>query len=80
MFNWFLTKLTDHWEKKCQKEMGGLPLLWVIYHADRPVPNIDFRLHPMFTGDMVLNAKCKEIADHMRNKYLEVKENEDENN
>jgi len=74
MLNWFLTKLTDHYENKCKKEMGGIPLLWVIYHPDKPIPNIDFRPHPMFTGDMFLNEKCKEIADYMRNNYLEPKE------
>jgi len=74
MFNWFLTKLTDHWEKKCQKEMGGIPMLWVIYQPDKPVPNMIFRLHPMFNGDMILNAKCKDIAEYMRSNYSEVKE------
>jgi len=77
MLNWFLTKLTDHWEKKCQKEMGGIPMLWVIYQLDKPIPNMIFRLNPMFHGDSILNAKCKDIAEYMRDKYLEVKEEQD---
>jgi len=54
--------------------MGGIPILWVIYQPDKPVPNMAFRAHPMFSGDAVLNAKCKDIAEYMRDKYLEVKE------
>jgi len=74
LLNWLPTKLTDHWEKKCKKQMGGLPLLWVIYHPDRPVPNIGFKLHPMFTGDEFLKHLFNIAADHMRDKYLEPKE------
>jgi len=74
MLNWLLTKLTDHWEKKCKKEMGGIPLLWVIYKEDKPVPNIYFQLHPMFADDKYLNDTFKFIADYMRRNYLEKKE------
>ena len=74
MLNLFLTKLTDHWEKKCQKKMGGIPLLWVIYKEDEPIPNIYFRLHPMFAGDKVLNESFKTVAEYMRKNYLESKE------
>jgi len=74
MLNWLLTKLTNHWEKKCKKEMGGIPLLWVIYKEDEPAPNIHFSPRPMFNGDEFLNGKCKEIAEYMRDKYLEPKE------
>jgi len=74
MLNWFLTKLTDHWEKKCKKNMGGIPLLWVIYDPEKPKPNIHFSIHPMFSGDAILNGKFKDIADYMRDKYLEAKE------
>ena len=77
MLNWFLIKLTDHWEKKCQKEMGGIPLLWVIYDPDKPKPNILFKLHPMFSDDKALNSAFKGVAEYMREKYLE-KEEEDE--
>ena len=74
MLNWLFDKLADHWEKKCQKEMGGIPMLWVIYQPDKPIPNMVFRPHPMFNGDTALNAKCKELAEYMRDKYLGVKE------
>jgi len=76
MLNWFLNKLTDHWEKKCQKKIGGIPMLWVIYEPDKPVPNMIFYPHPMFSGDTILNAKCKDIADYMRSNYLEKGEYE----
>lgn len=74
MFNWFLTKLTDYWEKKCRKEMGGIPMCWVIYQPEKPKPNMVFKLHPMFNGDKFLNEAFKIIADYMRDKYLEVEE------
>ena len=74
MLNWFLTKLTDHWEKKCKKKMGGIPMLWVIYQPDKPIPNMIFKLNPMFHGDVLLNDTFREVADYMRDKYLEPKE------
>ena len=74
MLNWFLTKLTDHWEKKCKKKMGGIPMLWVIYQPDKPVPNMIFKLNPMFSGDAFLNENFKQVAEYMRRNYLEVKE------
>ena len=74
MLNWLLDKLLNRWEKKCKEKMGGIPLLWVIYHPERPIPNIDFSPHPMFRGDAILNGKCKEMAEYMRDKYLETKE------
>lgn len=74
MFNWLLDKLTDHWEKKCQRRMGGIPMCWVIYHPDRPIPNIDFRLHPQFTDDEWLHDTFRDVAYYMRDNYLEVKE------
>ena len=66
-----MKKLTDYWEKKCQREMGGIPLLWVIYKPEKPVPNMEFRLHPMFIEDEYLNCIFKEAANYMRDKYLE---------
>lgn len=74
MLNWFLTKLTDHYEKKCKKQMGGIPLLWIIYQEDNPMPNVIFKLHPMFSGDALLDDTFKKVAEYMRVKYLEVKE------
>ena len=71
MLSRFLTKLTDHWEKKCKKQMGGIPLLWVIYDPDKPAPNIIFKLHPMFADDIALNSAFKGVAEYMREKYLE---------
>ena len=49
-------------------------MLWVIYKEDEPAPNIHFSPRPMFNGDEFLNGKCKEIAEYMRDKYLEPKE------
>ncbi|NLF83449.1 MAG: hypothetical protein GX568_05655 [Candidatus Gastranaerophilales bacterium] len=74
MLNWFLTKLTDYWEKKYQKQMGGIPMCWVIYQSDKPKPNMVFSLHPMFADDELLNSTFKGIADYMRDKYLEVED------
>jgi len=71
MFNRLIDKLTDYWEKKCQRKMGGIPLLWVIYKPEKPVPNMEFRLHPMFIEDEYLNYIFKEAANYMRDKYLE---------
>mgnify|MGYP001136349720 CR=1 FL=1 len=69
-----LDKLTDHWEKKCQREMDGIPLMWVLYQPQNPIPNILFRPHPMFTGDEYLNTLCKEMARHMRETYPELRD------
>lgn len=63
-----------NWEKKCQRKMGGIPLLWVIYKPEKPVPNMEFRLHPMFNGDKFLNDIFKIVADYMRDRYLEAEE------
>jgi len=38
---------------------------------------IDFRLHPMFAGDEFLKQLFNIAADHMRDKYLEPKEESD---
>jgi hypothetical protein len=69
-----LNRLIDKLEKKCQRKMGGIPMLWVIYKPDKPVPNMEFRLHPMFKDDIALNTAFKDIADYMRDKYLEAEE------
>ena len=45
MISRLIDKLTDYWEKKCQREMGGIPMLWVVYKPEKPVPNMEFRLH-----------------------------------
>lgn len=74
LFGYFLDKLTNHWERKCKRKMGGIPLLWVIYQPQNPVPNIVFKLHPMFTGDQYLNQQFKEIADYMRSNYAELRD------
>lgn len=72
MFNWLMKKLTDYWEKKCQREMCGIPMCWVMYLPDKTKPNMIFELHPMFIDDRFLNKVFQMVADYMRDKYLEV--------
>ena len=57
-----LNRLIDKLEKKCQRKMGGIPMLWVIYKPDKPVPNMEFRLHPMFNFFRQKSPTLKECA------------------
>ena len=75
MFNWFLDKLINRYEKKIRKQYNdGIPLLFLVYHAEKPVPNILFNLHPMIKKDDFLHETFQALADHLRDNYLEVKE------
>lgn len=74
LLGYLMNKLTDHWEKKCQRKMGGIPLLWVLYQPEKPIPNILFRPHPMFNGDEQLKQQCKVLADYMRETYPELRD------
>lgn len=71
LINWVWDALARYYEKKCKREIGGIPMLWAIYKTDSPPPNIFFSVHPCFNGDEWLSGRFKEIADYMREHYKE---------
>lgn len=69
MIDKLLDRLVGHYEKKCKKKLGGIPLLWLIYQTDKEPPNIIFNLHPDIKHDLYLNKQFTEIADYIRENY-----------
>lgn len=69
MFYKLLDKIIKYYEIRCKKELGGIPLLWVIYKTDKEPPNIIFNLHPDIRHDDYLNKQFTEIADYIRENY-----------
>ena len=63
--------LLRFFEKRSAKKLGGVPLLWMIYKPDQPIPNMIFKLHPSIEQDEYLNKQFKEISDYLREKYCD---------
>lgn len=59
LLDWINRKL----ERKSIDEMGGIPLMWLIYQPNKSVPNMEFRLHPSIKHDEYIGTRFKEIAD-----------------
>jgi len=75
MFDWLLKKYAAYLERKAKKKFNGIPVLFVTYRPDDPIPNMDFRPHPFITRDEVIGEKFKDLADLLRDrcKDIEVK-------
>lgn len=67
MLNWINKKL----EKKSLNELGGIPILWLVYQPNKPEPNMEYKLHPSIKHDEYLKNQFKEIADYLRENYCD---------
>ena len=64
-----INKLIKYLENRAKKKLGGIPLMWLIYNPEQPIPNMIFKLHPSIEHDEYLQREFKAISDYVRDKY-----------